>query len=136
MDQSSNCADVAHLAYHILTRNPRISFHDGPSARGKLLVRMQSCNIQVDIDHDFSTDFFDFLDACLDGGSCLQSVLKVSKPHVNIQCLLVQHQHRLLWASNQKNLRLLLPYAERTALRVCNRVTDLSSDVQVKYHES
>lgn len=74
-----DCKEVGNLTYHILTRNGSIGGSGvSPTPPGKILVRTQSVNIEVDIDHQLGGDFFDFLECCNRKEINITALLRVS----------------------------------------------------------
>ncbi|KAF4627374.1 hypothetical protein G7Y89_g10776 [Cudoniella acicularis] len=75
-EKNPDCQDVGHLTYHILTGIPRICGGESHTP-GKMVIRTKSGNIEVSINHELTTCFFDFIECCINKQSSLSSILKV-----------------------------------------------------------
>ncbi|KAL3421821.1 hypothetical protein PVAG01_05977 [Phlyctema vagabunda] len=92
--------DVGYLANYILTGLPRILGYS-QTLDQKMVVQMKYTKLEVDIDRQFDTAFFDFVDSCMDPICELQRLLR----------------NKFLVVGNQSCLIPLVYNAERTALR-------------------
>ena len=76
---NSICSELGHLLNHMLTRIPRLR-GEPQTTEQKMVIQTQSGKFEVDIEQDFGTTYFDFLEACMDPESNLERLAKVHTP--------------------------------------------------------